>query len=98
MAVIIYWTSAWTYVKMMTPFRDQKPEILRESGTTQSHIGIDEGPLSTQHTGVSRFDLRRLTPSCFLTNSPPSSSQYIFTVAQVARPSLQGSLIVKDGR
>ena len=28
----------------MTPFRDQKFEILRERGTTQSHTGIEEVP------------------------------------------------------
>jgi len=56
----------------MTPFRDQKSEIMPDRGTVQSHGGIEEGPLPTQHTRVSRFDrLRRSTPlpQLFLNNS-----------------------------
>jgi len=42
---------------MMTPFQHQKSKILRERGTTQPHSGIEEGPLPTKRTRVSRFDL-----------------------------------------
>jgi len=51
----------------MTPFRDQKSEILRERGTTQSHSGIEEGPLPTQRTRISRFNRPSSPPSCFWT-------------------------------
>ena len=43
----------------MTPFQDQKFEILRDRGTTRSYSGIEEGPVLTQHTRVSRFDRLR---------------------------------------
>jgi len=39
-------------MKMMTPFRYKKSEILRERGTAQSHSGIEDGLVLTQHSRV----------------------------------------------
>jgi len=73
----------------MTPFRDQKSEILRERGTTQSDSGIEEGPLLTQHTRISRFDcLWQSTPSCFWTIRALVYLQYMDILPLINNPSL----------
>jgi len=56
---------------MMTPFRDQKTQVLRERVTTQSHSGIEEGPFPTQHTRISWSDCLRCStpPQLFLNKS-----------------------------
>jgi len=48
----------WTYMKMMTHFRDQKSEILHERVTTQSHSGIKEGSLLSSDTACPHFLIR----------------------------------------
>jgi len=48
---------------MMTLFRVQKSESLRERDTTQSYSGIEEDLLPTQHTHVSRSTTYGARPS-----------------------------------